>query len=171
MCERVYTTPQGRSSNSSDVPTTSSDSSVLRFLDYVTTATKTAPSYIHICSFSVTRWVLDRIRSDTEENPHSFLTATLQKQSCKPSRRTYGPSYCMSLESVQPSGGHVGSGKVTNWLDLVLSAAVQKLEESRSALPDFSCRMCPMHANNQRMALPDFSCRMFPMHANNQRML
>lgn len=59
----------------------------------------------------------------------------------------------MSLENVQPGWGHVGSVKVTNQLDLALSAAMQKLEteENGWALLEFSCCLFPTHANNKRM--------------------
>lgn len=57
----------------------------------------------------------------------------------------------MSLENVQPNWGYVGSIKVTNQLDLVLSVTMHKLEikENRWALPDFC--IFPIHANNKRL--------------------
>lgn len=59
----------------------------------------------------------------------------------------------MPLKNVQPSWGYVGSLKATNQLALVLSVTMHKLEikENRWALPDFSCCMFPIHANNKRL--------------------
>lgn len=57
----------------------------------------------------------------------------------------------MSLENVQPNWGHVGSVKISDQLDLILSAAMQKLqiEENRWAHPDFFYNIFPLHANKR----------------------
>lgn len=62
----------------------------------------------------------------------------------------------MSLENVPPRWGHVGAGKVTDGLDVVLAAATQKLEVEEKQIGSSRLFLLysphvPMHANNRRM--------------------